>query len=285
MKPLDWEPEAELALRSVPFFARGLVRRKVNERVAMRGGDRVTLADFREAEARFRAVSAGRPQKELEKMMPRDNEPGVELLVIESCHNKLSNCPNVLMDTDAWRQAVEDWAQRENISEKLRARVNDDKVYYHHKLRISIAGCPNGCSRPQIADLALVGAVRPEVSFADCTVCGACADACPDSAITVEGAPPMFDRSLCRGCNKCRDICPNDCIELSEPFMRVLAGGRLGRHPHLADDVGSVQSPDEFVRILDIVVNDYLDNAQPGERFADYWRRSLKHRFSNLTAQ
>ena len=35
---LPWDQEAEQALKRVPFFVRGMVRRKVNERVAARGG-------------------------------------------------------------------------------------------------------------------------------------------------------------------------------------------------------------------------------------------------------
>jgi dissimilatory sulfite reductase (desulfoviridin) alpha/beta subunit len=276
---LPWDQEAEQALKRVPFFVRGMVRRKVNERVAARGGASVTNADFQEAEARFKSVTAGKSEDELKKMLPAENAEGAQLLIIESCHHKLSNCPNALIDTDEWRAAIEDWAQRNNINEKLRARVTEDRILFHHKFRIAISGCPNGCSRPQIADIGVMGAVRPDVDPSECTECGGCADACPDQAIIVDGAPPLFDRTACLGCNTCESICPTHAITASEPSARILAGGKLGRHPHLADVIGDAASPAELVDTVDWIVNDFIQNARPAERFASFWLRDQKQRY------
>jgi dissimilatory sulfite reductase (desulfoviridin) alpha/beta subunit len=228
-------------------------------------------------------VLGNKPEKELETMMPRDNEPGTPLVIIEACHNKLSNCPNALIDTDVWRGAVEEWVAAADVSERLRARVKDNKILFHHKFRISIAGCPNSCSRPQIADVGVVGCVRPDVSPGDCTVCGACEDACPDGAIAIEGGPPLFDRLACYGCRACTRACPNACITTSEPEARILAGGKLGRHPHLADTVGKVANPQQLTAYLDMLLTAFLKTARPGERFADCWQRALHNDFSDIT--
>lgn len=273
-----WEREAEQELSRVPFIVRPLVRRKVEERVRARGERKVRFADFKEAEAKFHSVSAGKSSHELEQMMPRPNEVGAPLVMIETCHNELSHCPNVLIKTADWRSAVEDWAKAKNVSERLRSRVKGDKVFFHHKLKIAIAGCPNGCSRPQIADFGLAGLARPEAEPALCAQCGACAEVCPDAAITVDDAPPVFDRVACQGCKKCRDICPDQAISLSAPGVRLLVGGKLGRHPRLAEVAGEVRTPAELVPQLDRMVNDYLEQAKPEERFADFWARTRKER-------
>ncbi len=273
MPEILWEKQAEKALTKVPFFVRGMVRRKVGERVRKSGRDRVTIEDFREAEARFRAVAGNKSDDELKRMVPMDNVPGVGMVVVESCHNELSGCPNVLIKTTEWRKAIEDWIAESGVSEKLRERVRGDKILYHHKLKISISGCPNGCSRPQIADFGIVGYVEPDVDPADCMTCGACGDECPDEAITVEGGPPVFDLSACRGCIACRDICPNGCISLSGPRVRILTGGKLGRHPHLAEVAGSAATPEELIGKIDSIVNGFIENSEDGERFADYWIR------------
>lgn len=276
MNAISWDRDAEKRLKRVPFFMRPLVRRKVEDMVRARGGGRVGLADFSEAEARYRSVAAGRSSGELEQMLPRENSPGVDMLVIENCHNELSGCPNVLINTSDWRRAVEEWAKERNVSERLRAMVKGSRIYFHNKFRVSISGCPNGCSRPQIADVALVGFVRPYLDPENCTACGACAEVCPDEAITVDDGPPVFDLKACQGCTRCRDICPYECIGLSEPGVRIFAGGKLGRHPQLAEYAGEAKNPEEAVGFLEKTVNDYINGAQPGERFADFRLRSGK---------
>jgi dissimilatory sulfite reductase (desulfoviridin) alpha/beta subunit len=274
MSKLAWEPEAEQALARAPFFVRPLARRKVEERVRQRGGDRVTLGDVREAEARSQAVAAGKPPGELERMMPQANQPGAEMIVAECCHAQLSGCPNLLLDAAPWKEAVDAWARESGVSERLRHRVEGGRVLFHHKLRIALAGCPNGCSRPQIADVGAVGFVAPTLDPERCTGCGACEAVCPDAAITVTDGLAHFDLATCQGCRRCSTTCPSEAIALSAPAARILVGGKLGRHPHLADTAGVAHSPAEFVAFLDRVVSEFLKRAEPGERFADFWLRT-----------
>lgn len=273
MSGVVWEKEAEQALEGVPFFIRPLVRRKLEERARSQGTGRVTLRDFRETEARFRSATAGKSDDELQRMMPKENAPGVEMVLVEECHNALINCPNVLIDTAAWKRAIEDWARERDISERLRRRVAEEKVLHHHKLRISISGCPNACSRPQIADVGLIGFARPAVTPEQCTSCASCKAACPDAAIAVSDGPPVFDRAVCQGCVRCRNACPFTCISLSRPGMRVLLGGKLGRRPRLAQQVAKEQEPAAVIALLDRVIGDYLARAHPEERFADFLAR------------
>jgi len=271
-----WDGKAERELSRVPFFVRPLVRRKVEERTRKHGRARVSLADFREAEARYKAVVAGKSDDEVMKMFPRPNLPDVEMLIVEVCHNELSECPNPLIETGAYKDAIERWAADREISERLRSRVGEETVKFHHKFRVSISGCPNGCSRPQIADLGIVGLVRPEFDPGECESCGACAEVCPDQAIRYDGGPPWFSYDECQGCKLCQRACAKDCIELSSPSVKILAGGKLGRHPRLAESIGEAATPDEAVAIIDQIVSDFIVNSEGGERFADYWSRRGK---------
>ncbi len=276
MAPLPWDKDAKQALKGVPFFVRPLVRRKVEERVSSHGSDSVTLADFREAEERYHSVSAGKSRSELMHMVPRDNQAGVDMVVLQTCHNELSNCPNPLIKTSEWKAAIEKWAKDKNISERLRQRIKRDKIFFHDKFKVSISGCPNGCSRPQIADLGLAGYIKPDVNIDECRECGSCAEVCPDEAITVDDGPPVFDRQACQGCLKCRDICPTKCISLSVPGVRISVGGKLGRHPHLAEVTGKADKPEQVIELLDKIINSYIEQGLPDERFADYWLRAGK---------
>ena len=268
---LPWEDEAEQALARVPGFVRPLVRRKVRERVAAQGRSSVTLADFREAEAAFRRLTAGKSDQEIESMMPRPNQKGASLVVVEACRAKAVGCPNSLLDTGPWIEALEDWAARFDLSEKLRGLVAEDRILFHHKIKFSVSGCPNGCSRPQIADFGLRARVRPIFDPDGCTLCGACAEVCPDQALSLEGGPLQWDRDACLGCLKCSSVCPAGCVTLASPQMELLVGGKLGRRPHLAEPVGIFSHPAELVlAIVDIMAN-YLNNTSPGQRFADFW--------------
>ncbi len=271
MAGIRWESAAEHALKRVPFFVRPLARMKVEERVGGQGRSLVTLADFQQAEAAFKALRGGRDDAELARMLPQDNRPGVEMTLLETCRAELANCPNQLLDTAPWRESLERWLRADDISERLRQRLAEHQVLHHHKLKLSLSGCPNGCSRPQVADLALVGLVQPRFDLADCTACGACAGACPDQAIVMREAGPVWDPDACLGCRACAGACPVGCISLSDPRARILVGGKLGRHPRLAQVVAEAADPEQALGVLGPLVEEYLAQARPGQRFADWW--------------
>lgn len=270
MVRLAWDKDAEEAMKKAPFFVRSLARRKVEEGVAAAGRDRVRLADVQKAEARFKAVRGARSNQELAQAMPQENKPGVPMVVLESCRAQLAQCPNTLLDTGPWRQAVEEWLQAADINERLRQRVSEDRVLFHHKLKIALAGCPNGCSRPQIADLALVGSVSPVFDEDLCTGCGACAEVCPDDAIEVQEVA-IHDPDRCLGCLNCSQACAEEAVTLSQPFARLYLGGKLGRHPRLAVTAGEAHNPSEAIEVFSRAVERYLKEAPPGMRFAAWW--------------
>lgn len=270
MGRLAWDQEAEDAIKKAPFFVRKLARKKVEERVAAAGRDRVSLADVQEAEARFKAVRGGRSDQELAQLMPQENKPGLPMVVLESCRAQLAQCPNTLLDTGPWRQAIEEWLKAADLNERLRQRVAEDRVLFHHKLKIALAGCPNGCSRPQIADLALVGSVSPVFDDDACTACGSCLEVCPDDAIELQEVA-IHDPDRCLGCLSCSQICQDDAISLSPPFARLYLGGKLGRHPRLALPAGQANDPAQAVQVFSQAVERYLKEAPPGQRFAAWW--------------
>ena len=273
MAKLVWDADADAALARAPFFVRPIARRKVEQMVRERGDSHVRLDDVEAAQARFRDVSKGKSEAEQSQLVPQPNQAGAEMVIVDTCHCELSNCPNTLLEPRPWKAAVEAWLCDYQVNERLRALVDDDKILFHHKLRISISGCPNGCSRPQIASFGLVGTVRPEFDHDKCTSCSACAAACPDRAITVDPVAHV-DPDLCQGCTRCRDACAFDCIELSPPRALLMAGGKLGRHPHLAEPVTTLRHPDDLVAVLESSVTAYIDTSLPGERFADFWIRT-----------
>jgi dissimilatory sulfite reductase (desulfoviridin) alpha/beta subunit len=194
------------------------------------------------------------------------------MVALQACRARLTDCPNPLLDSDPWLAAVESWLKDKDVSERLRRKIEEDKILFHHKLKISLSACPNGCSRPQIADVGLVGRAWPDLDPAECAGCGACIQACPDQALAGEaGQAPALERESCQGCRRCSTACPAGCFTLSRPRLELRLGGRLGRHPRLAEPVGRFDQPEELITVLDRLVEDYLTQARLGQRCGDYW--------------
>ena len=272
---MHWEEQARSALKKVPVFVRPLAKREIEKLARAGGRDSVSLADYQIALERFKAVRGGRPDRELAAMLPAENKPGANLTLIESCRHELAQCPNALIDTGLWRNALEAWLEKSSVSERLRSRISDSKVLYHHKLKLAVSGCPNGCARPQVADLSVVGAVKPVFDPEACTACGECAACCPDKAISLNPTAEP-DETACQGCKACFDACEYQAIDLGRPFARLYAGGKLGRHPHLADFVGVADRPDQAVELFSLYVEEFLKQGEPNQRFSSWWAAHKK---------
>ena len=103
-----------------------------------------------------------------------------------------------------------------------------------------------------------------------CDLCEACVDACKEDAITLDQDKeiPIIDYSRCLRCRHCINECPTGTIAVGKTGYRVLLGGKLGRHPRLAEELPGIYSEDEVVAILEQCVAFYKQKSKRGERFA-----------------
>ncbi|MEW5735749.1 MAG: 4Fe-4S binding protein [Thermodesulfobacteriota bacterium] len=265
---IQWDRDAEQSLATVPLPLRPMVRRMVESMAAKENLGLITRKYFEKAKEKTR------PKKEnLSSVMPAKNRRGVPMVLVAGCHEKMAGCENPLLDTDQWIAAVNDRAQRTDLSERLRKRVQGDTIYMHDKIKVSISGCPNGCSRPQIADIGITGAAVPTFDPALCTGCGACLEACPDRALALGDSTPLRDGEKCQGCRKCQKACPAGAVSLGSFGARLLLGGKLGRHPHLAEPAGVFETPEDLLAAVGPVLDRYIANAKAGERLADFLLR------------
>ncbi len=180
-----------------------------------------------------------------------------------------SGCPNALFSERSFHRDIE----------KLLSRINFDKLFKdqvseifrkHHRVIISASCCPNACSRPQIADIGLIGAESIDVTETQCTFCEACIKICDENAITLEKTRgPVIQEDKCLDCGKCPLSCLEGKIISSQKGFRVLIGGKLGRHPVLAEEMPGIYNYEETMRIIEKGLLLLLKNNKEIKKMAD----------------
>ena len=114
---------------------------------------------------------------------------------VETCFGP-SGCPNRAVICDEFPRKIEDRFRPEEPEIFLKEKVKGP-LKMHHEFRVSISDCPNACSRPQIADLGLIGARSPMVADEPCSECGACVEACrEESDYHRQGGEPSGSRQV-----------------------------------------------------------------------------------------
>lgn len=255
---MKWSKQAEEAVSRVPFFVRRRVKRKVEEEAVRHGSDEVTLEHVKTCQKRF-----------LNNM---ENE--VKGYQLETCFGP-GGCPNRAVVDDDLVRRLEELVAGKNLREFLRRRV-EGPLKMHHEFRVSVSDCPNACSRPQIADLGLIGAVRPRLGQDACTQCSACVEICREGAVQLPARAdkPVVDYEKCVACGQCIAVCPSSALEKDAEGYRILVGGKLGRHPQLAKEIEGIHSKNEVLRLVEECLQHYLNHNVHGERFGEIVNRT-----------
>lgn len=250
---MKWSKEAEAALSRVPFFVRRRVKKRVEDEAAKGHSDQVRMEHVDACQRRF-----------LNNM-----EDEVRGYQVERCFG-VNGCPNRAVYHEDLVQRLEGLLERRNIKGFLKEKVKGP-LKMHHEFRVSVSDCPNACSRPQIVDLGLIGALRPQLGEGGCTHCKACVDSCRENAIVLdEGVGmPSIDHEKCLLCGQCIRVCPTAALEEGEAGYRILIGGKLGRHPQLGRELEGIFSLEAAVKVVENCLAHYLKHNQAGERFGE----------------
>ncbi|MCP4022815.1 MAG: 4Fe-4S dicluster domain-containing protein [Desulfobacteraceae bacterium] len=256
---MKWSVEADKAVGKVPFFVRKRVRNKVETFAKENGKQRVDLEDVTAVKKKF--LSKGGMEKEIKGFQ------------VDTCFGS-DGCPNRANSGTKLAGEIETLLKEENILSFLKANVKGD-LKFHHEFRVSLSDCPNACSRPQIADIGIIGAVSPKVTDEDCTLCSQCVFSCREEAIFLDETleKPVINMDLCLKCAHCIHACPTGTIAEEQKGFRVFLGGRLGRHPRLAMEVHGILSHDQVIDIVKKCLKFYKTHSRNGKRFAHLFKR------------
>jgi len=264
---LDWEADALRRLEKVPIFVRSRAKKKIEEYAQRRGSTAVTSADVTNA----RGEMAGGPADEkdkptIEDLLERGALP--EGLKSRSHEVKVcggaAGCPLSLIDDTPISRLLFSVLEESGLA----GGKAEGPVLFHHRFRVALSGCPNACSQPQITDFGVIGQARPERGEAPCSQCGACVDHCREEAVSLSEEGPIFDYSRCVSCGVCIRACPCGSITGQWSGYRLLAGGKLGRHPRLAETLLDCADDSRLAQALKGAVRLYMEQRREGERFA-----------------
>jgi len=193
---------------------------------------------------------------------------------LEHCRE---NCPKSARN---WHNLYE--ALTINLTSLNLYQTIEDKfspVLHHHIPKICLAGCPNGCSSPDIKDFGISGYSIPGITNIKCLGCNECVRSCSEKAITWGTSGIVIDYSRCLSCGDCQRVCPSGTLTIKESGWTLRMGGRVGRHPHFAKLARHVQTDEEVVTWVSDTIQRYIKNGQPLERLTHFLERSdrLEH--------
>ena len=193
--------------------------------------------------------------------LPTPEEKAVSPYDIVICRAGTIGCPHAIINPKPIADKIEALLDELGLGEHIKAKARG-KLLYHMKFKVALAGCPNSCSQPQIKTFGISGQSRPVATDAPCTECMQCVEICKEEgAVKIEDTKPVFDYSLCVLCDDCAEVCPTESIVIEKRGAKVMANGKLGRHPKLADVIKELASEDEIYEILKEVAEEYMHQS------------------------
>ena len=184
-------------------------------------------------------------------------KPGSAGLTIRN----VTSCPG---NTYCFKAAQETLSLAQEIGE----RFSGKKV--PAPLKISVAGCPYPCTRPQFNDIGLMGRVKPDLDIDDCTGCGKCVEVCRTKAASIVDGKAKIDYDKCKMCGRCIVVCPAHARFSAEDGFIMFVGGRGSWSPSEGHILHELIPRDEVLDQIERIIAVYKEKGEPGKRLKEF---------------
>jgi dissimilatory sulfite reductase (desulfoviridin) alpha/beta subunit len=174
-------------------------------------------------------------------------------------------CPNAINRPLELIKTLEDVLKNSQLDDFIKNKLKGQPLKPHHRFKVSISDCPNGCSQLYIADFGIHSFVKIKHDDSLCTLCDNCVISCEEGAIKKVDQKIVIDNKKCIGCGGCIKACPEGAIKETYRGYKIYVGGKLGRHPRLASFLTKA-SPEEVPVYLKNLIEFYQNHNEKGER-------------------
>ena len=156
----------------------------------------------------------------------------------------------------------------QKICRELEEKYSNITYDMPNKCKIGAVGCANNCGKANINDIGIMGRSVPDFDNNKCVGCGICAKVCKENAVAIVNNKVVFNRELCVNCGDCIRACKFSAAYEKEKGAEVFVGGRFGRSIRIGDSLGRFFEENEVVRVVDIIIEYYREQADKGERIS-----------------
>lgn len=154
-------------------------------------------------------------------------------------------------------------------TEKLAKELNDRYFGRElpHKFKFGITGCQNNCLKAEENDVGIKGGIQVEWIEDACIQCGVCVKTCRTNAISLSDGKINIEMDKCNFCGRCFFACPTNAYKGTEGYI-VSFGGTFGNTVSKGKEiVPFIQDHDKLLKVCDVALEFFKENAKPSERF------------------
>jgi anaerobic sulfite reductase subunit C len=159
-----------------------------------------------------------------------------------------------------------------NIDTISLAKQIDQKLFGKEmpvKIRIALSGCPNACTSPMLNEIGVIGRIKPVRTPGLCTGCGSCVQYCKEKAVRVKNGVSVLDDDKCVQCGVCVRSCHFDLLKAEHSHYLITVGGRRGRHPKIGRELLTVETEEQVLFTIGMIVDWVYRRAWSGRLLSE----------------